>query len=76
MAGYGLPFVLGAVWGGSSLVCWGVRAAWNKYWKGSKGDEGGSPGCDSAAVSVSGRDTDRILLDCLLKLRRRTLRDS
>jgi hypothetical protein len=26
MAGYGLPIVLGTVWGGASLVYWGARA--------------------------------------------------
>lgn len=42
MAGYGLPIVLGAVWGGTSLICWGARALWNKFIKESKdGDENG-----------------------------------
>jgi hypothetical protein len=36
MAGYGVPIVLGGVWGIGSAICWGI-AAWKlvqEWWKG------------------------------------------
>jgi hypothetical protein len=41
MAGYGLPIVLPAVWGGMSGVCWGARALWRKFMDGPEGEDDG-----------------------------------